>query len=361
VVTHAGRQPTGREAVAWCQEGVRLGAGEILLTSIDQDGTRAGYDLELIRAVSAAVSVPVIASGGAGSPEHLAQALLAGADAVLAASIFHEGDWTVGRVKRYLRRSGCPVRIDPRDTDWLAEVRWNEAGLVPVVVEAADGVRMLGYANRAALERMLETGYLWLYSRSRGRLWQKGETSGHRQRVLAIALDCDGDALRVRVAPEGPTCHTGADSCFFDEVWRADGEGAGTGEEGPAAGARLGAVVERLAAVIDDRLARRPEGSWVARLAADPDLARRKVGEEALELILASHALERMALGAAESADAAALRQAAVHEAADLLFHWLALVRIAGLDPAEIARELERRHKPSGGNTGVWSARAEAQ
>ncbi len=105
-----GRTPTGRDAVSWAREGVERGAGEILLTSMDRDGTTAGYDLGLTSAVAAAVSVPVIASGGAGELEHLADALGAGADAVLCASIFHYGHHTVGAVKDHLARSGIAVR-----------------------------------------------------------------------------------------------------------------------------------------------------------------------------------------------------------------------------------------------------------
>jgi imidazole glycerol-phosphate synthase subunit HisF len=110
VVTQGGRLPTGRDALAWIREGVERGAGEVLLTSIDRDGTKVGYDLELIAEAAAAVPVPVIASGGAGEPEHLAQALGAGAAAVLAASIFHRGTYTVGEVKRALAGAGFPVR-----------------------------------------------------------------------------------------------------------------------------------------------------------------------------------------------------------------------------------------------------------
>jgi len=111
VYTHGGRLPTGREAVAWAREAERLGAGEILLTSMDADGTTQGYDLELTRAVVEAVSVPVIASGGGGSPQHLYEALTAGgAQAALAASIFHYGRYTVRAVKRHLRERGVPVR-----------------------------------------------------------------------------------------------------------------------------------------------------------------------------------------------------------------------------------------------------------
>jgi len=110
VVTRGGRHPTGRDALAWIREGVERGAGEVLLTSIDRDGTQGGYDLDLLAAVTEAVSVPVIASGGAGAPEHLVAALGAGAAAVLAASIFHQGTWTVGDVKRAIAKAGFPVR-----------------------------------------------------------------------------------------------------------------------------------------------------------------------------------------------------------------------------------------------------------
>ena len=110
VVTKGGRHPTGLDALAWIRDGVGRGAGEILLTSIDRDGTQGGYDLDLIAEVSQAVPVPVIASGGAGTAEHLAAALRAGAAAVLAASIFHQGTYTVGEVKRVLAEAGFPIR-----------------------------------------------------------------------------------------------------------------------------------------------------------------------------------------------------------------------------------------------------------
>jgi cyclase len=105
-----GRTPTGRDVIAWAREAVERGAGEILLTSMDRDGSNAGYDLELTSAVAEAVGVPVIASGGAGEIEHLVEALKAGADAVLCASIFHYGHHTVGEVKRYLANAGIAVR-----------------------------------------------------------------------------------------------------------------------------------------------------------------------------------------------------------------------------------------------------------
>jgi cyclase len=112
VYSHGGRKPTGLDAVAWARRVVELGAGEILLTSMDRDGTQEGYDIELTRRVSEAVSVPVIASGGAGRPEHFAQALRdGGASAVLAASLFHFGTLTVPSLKAFLASEGLPVRL----------------------------------------------------------------------------------------------------------------------------------------------------------------------------------------------------------------------------------------------------------
>jgi cyclase len=111
VYSHGGRTPEGLDALAWARQVADLGAGEILLTSMDRDGTQRGYDLELLRALCGAVSVPVIASGGVGELAHLAEGLDAGADAVLAASIFHYGTYSIGEAKRYLAERGIPMRL----------------------------------------------------------------------------------------------------------------------------------------------------------------------------------------------------------------------------------------------------------
>jgi imidazole glycerol-phosphate synthase subunit HisF len=110
VYVRGGREPTGKDALEWAKEGADRGAGEILLTSMDRDGTKLGYDLELTRTVASAVTVPVIASGGAGSIDHLYEGLEAGADAVLAASIFHYGEWTVRAAREALQKRGVAVR-----------------------------------------------------------------------------------------------------------------------------------------------------------------------------------------------------------------------------------------------------------
>jgi imidazole glycerol-phosphate synthase subunit HisF len=113
IFTHGGRNPTGLDAVAYAREVAGLGAGEILLTSMDRDGTKGGFDLELTRAVADAVSVPVIASGGVGTLEHLVEGVQIGhASAVLAASIFHYGNFTIGQAKRHMAGAGIPMRLD---------------------------------------------------------------------------------------------------------------------------------------------------------------------------------------------------------------------------------------------------------
>ena len=115
VYTHGGRTPTGRNAIAWCREVEQAGAGEILLTSMDRDGTGEGFDLDLLRACCEAVRLPVVASGGVGAPEHFVQGARAGASGLLAASVFHFGQLTVGGVKRALLQAGLPVRITTAD------------------------------------------------------------------------------------------------------------------------------------------------------------------------------------------------------------------------------------------------------
>ncbi|MFB6229577.1 MAG: imidazole glycerol phosphate synthase subunit HisF [Salinibacter sp.] len=116
VVVHGGRKPTGRDAIDWAVEAEERGAGELLLTSMDRDGTKDGYDLELLRAITERVQIPVIASGGAGALEHLRDGLVeGGASAVLAASIFHFGEYTVGEAKDYLRDAGLPIRPAPNE------------------------------------------------------------------------------------------------------------------------------------------------------------------------------------------------------------------------------------------------------
>ena len=214
-------------------------------------------------------------------------------------------------------------------------VRWGPEGLVPVVVQdAADGrVLMLAYANAEALAATFATGEVHFYSRSRGRLWRKGETSGNVLRLRSLALDCDGDALLATVEPAGPACHRGTGSCF-------DPDGA----------ARLGAPVsgqgfgwlETLWSTIADRAATRPAGSYTARLlSAGVDGPARKVAEEATEVLMAA---KDDAVAEAAGEDRTALRAALAGEAADLLYHALVLLAERGLPPAVVIDMLRERH-----------------
>jgi len=207
----------------------------------------------------------------------------------------------------------------PSDFDASA-VRFDEAtGLVPTVVQdISDGtVLMLGYMNPESLARTLDTGHVTFYSRSRGRLWEKGETSGNTLVLESIASDCDGDALLVTASAAGPTCHTGDRSCFPPP--------AGHGK------ARIGTTLSELAAVIESRDRKRPDGSYTTRL-LDSGVQKiaQKVGEEAVETALAAVAdPDRLA-----------------EESADLLYHLLVLWRAAEIDPDEVARVLARRRGP---------------
>ena len=218
------------------------------------------------------------------------------------------------------------------------EIRWNEAGLAPAVVQhhATGQVLMLGWMNREALRRTLESGAVHFWSRRRREIWRKGETSGNTLALRSIRTDCDRDALLVRAAPAGPTCHTGAVSCFFEPVAGGGPDGGDRPEE-PDGAARFGAVLDRLAAIVERRAEERPEGSYTASLlAAGPGRAAQKVGEEGVETALAA---------------AAGSEEELVGEAADLLYHLLVALRSRGVAPARVGAALERRFPSGPGET----------
>jgi phosphoribosyl-ATP pyrophosphohydrolase/phosphoribosyl-AMP cyclohydrolase len=207
---------------------------------------------------------------------------------------------------------------------WLETVRFGPDGLVPVVAqESRSGeVLMVAFANREALERTAATGKAHYYSRSRAALWRKGEQSGHEQSVRQIRLDCDGDAVLYRVEQTGPACHTGTRTCFATAV--VDG--------GTAAGEDPGAhTLARLASTIAGRAADRPEGSYTVRLLdrGVPRIAQ-KLGEEAVEVVVAATAESRERLGS---------------EAADLLYHLLVLLQARGIGLEQVLEQLETRAK----------------
>jgi phosphoribosyl-ATP pyrophosphohydrolase/phosphoribosyl-AMP cyclohydrolase len=215
--------------------------------------------------------------------------------------------------------------------DFFAAARFDAGGLIPVVAQdAATGtVRMFAWANREALEKTITSGQATFYSRSRGQLWQKGESSGNTMAVRELRLDCDGDVVLYRVDPVGPSCHTGATSCFFRA--RTD-EGGLAEDDGPPDPPSH--IVARVAAIIERRRRERPAKSYVVSLldAGWPQITA-KIGEEARELC--------EALPDADKAHTA-------HEAADLLFHMLVGLEAAGVPVHAVFAELQRRFGVSG-------------
>ena len=194
----------------------------------------------------------------------------------------------------------------------LDGLAWSKGdGLLPVVVQDADSlaVLMLGYANAESLELTLATGHMTFYSRSKQRLWTKGESSGNVLAVVAMRVDCDNDTLLVSARPAGPTCHTGSDSCF---------------ERAP------GNFLGRLDAFVRQREQQRPTGSYTTTL-FDGEIRRiaQKVGEEGVETALAGVAQDDAAL---------------LGESADLLFHLIVLLRARGLSLADAVAVLAARH-----------------
>ena len=197
-------------------------------------------------------------------------------------------------------------------------VRFGDDGLVPAIVQDAVSGRVLTLAwmSRQSLQRTLAEGETWFWSRSRGELWHKGETSGNTQSVRAIALDCDGDALVIAVDPHGPACHTGEESCFHQSL-------SGDVQQSFA-------VLGDLERVIASRAARAdPESSYTARLLwKGIDTVCKKVGEEATEVVIAAKGAER---------------EAVARESADLLYHLAVLWQATGVQLSEVARVLAAR------------------
>lgn len=198
----------------------------------------------------------------------------------------------------------------------LENLDWDKVGgLMPTVIQDAGTGRvlMLGYMNREALERTQATGQVTFFSRSKQRLWSKGETSGNTLELAGIQADCDGDTLLVQAIPHGPTCHLGTDTCWGDEVH-------------PPVG-----FLARLERIVESRVGVDPESSYTARLLSEGiQRCAQKVGEEGVEVALAAVAGEREEL---------------VDESADLLYHLLVVLAASGISIDEISRQLESRHR----------------
>jgi phosphoribosyl-ATP pyrophosphohydrolase/phosphoribosyl-AMP cyclohydrolase len=200
-------------------------------------------------------------------------------------------------------------------------------GLVPVVVQhhTSGRVLMVGFANREAIERTLASGHAWFFSRSRERLWEKGETSGNFLEVRAIRVDCDADTVIYLCQPTGPTCHTQAPSCFFQEL-----EGVPAGETNGEAAAELFDTIRARQESGD------PSTSYVAKLLArGVDRITKKIGEEATEVVIAAKNANREELA---------------HEIADLWFHTYVLLAQQGITPEDVWAELRTRRAPRAGS-----------
>ncbi len=218
------------------------------------------------------------------------------------------------------------VTAGGQDGEGSDRIRFGDDGLVPAIVQdAATGrVLTLAWMNAESLERTLETGETWFWSRSRGELWHKGATSGNTQEIAGVATDCDRDAIVVSVVPAGPACHTGEISCFHDPL-----QGDVGSDNAPFA--MLPDLEEIIAARAADA---DPESSYTASLLAKGiDTMCKKVGEEATEVAIAAKGGERDQL---------------VYESADLLYHLMVLWQSQGISVAEVAEELASRRREAG-------------
>ena len=202
----------------------------------------------------------------------------------------------------------------------IDDVKFDERGLVPAIVQDATTreVLTLAYMNRESLAKTIETKQTWFWSRSRGELWHKGETSGNTQQVVSLTLDCDRDAVVVLVDPAGPACHTGATSCF----------------ETGANATGIGSVLDQLYEVIQSRERERPAQPYTTYLFDEGlDKILKKLGEESAETIIAAKNDDQERL---------------VSETSDLMYHLLVLLVARGVSLEEIAKELGKRRKVSG-------------
>ncbi len=202
----------------------------------------------------------------------------------------------------------------------LSNIKYDEKGLIPAIVQDVNTneVLMMAYMNKESLKKTIGTKKTWFYSRSRQGLWNKGETSGNFQDVKSISYDCDGDTLLVKVIPEGPSCHTGNNSCFFNTI--VEGEKTGSS-----------AILKQLYKTIEDRRSNPVEGSYTNYLFDKGiDKILKKVGEENAETIIAAKNNSKEEL---------------TYEASDLVYHLFVLLVNQGVSLEDIYGELEKRYK----------------
>jgi phosphoribosyl-ATP pyrophosphohydrolase/phosphoribosyl-AMP cyclohydrolase len=211
----------------------------------------------------------------------------------------------------------------------VEDVKFDKNGLVPAIVQDARTRQLLtlAYMNAESLRRTMETGESWFWSRSREKLWHKGETSGNTQRVMSIMTDCDGDAIALQVVPKGPACHLGHQSCFHDATADPSLEHSRSTMEGSS----VGETLDDLYSVVESRRLMRPEGSYTTYLfERGLDKILKKLGEETSETIIAAKNEEREPL---------------VREMADLVYHLLVLMVERKVTLEDVSQELSGRKK----------------
>ena len=239
-----------------------------------------------------------------------------------------------------------------RDPLGIADMKYDSNGLIPAVVQQHDTgeVLMVAYMNAESLAKTLETGYTWFWSRSRQKYWQKGESSGHVQRVLEVRYDCDADTLLVLVDQVGPgACHTGERSCFYRTlegltpavatsatpaaapIVTPAASPVAAAPVAPPVATPLGDVLSELAALLEERKRELPEGSYTTQLLSGPqDKLLKKIAEESGEVIIAARDRDRGQL---------------TYEAADLLYHLLVVLTREGVTAGDLAAELAGRRR----------------
>lgn len=316
--THGGTKNSNKDVLDWAREVVERGAGELVINSMDNDGMKEGFNIPLLVALQEAVSVPIIASGGAGSVQDFLDVFMnTKVIGALAASVFHYGEVDIPTLNKQLSNIEESVVTPLQNLDML-HITFDEQGLIPAVVQHAEtgDVLMLAYMNEESLKKSIQTKQTWFYSRSRDELWHKGATSGNTQVITKMELDCDGDTILVTVLPNGPSCHTGNNTCFSTPIL-----------SGPPSSRT---VLYQLAQKIATRKKNPVEGAYTTYLFNEGiDKILKKIGEEASEVIIG-----------AKNNDKAEV----IWETSDLVYHMLVLMEELGVSIGQIQHELLQRH-----------------
>lgn len=310
----AGKYDTGLDAKEWIEKAADLGTGTIVINSIDTDGTKEGYDTQMLAALTENMNCNIVASGGAGKTEDFFEVFqknpkITGA---LAASIFHYNLVSIKDIKKELKTI---MEINTNN------LKYDEKGLIPAIVVDANNndVLMLAYMNKESLALSIEKKLTHFYSRSRQSLWLKGETSGNYQHIVKIVADCDKDTLLIYVDKDGPACHTGAESCFFNAIY----ENLDKNDEGFS--------LDNLYNLILDRKENPGEKSYTSYLFREGiDKILKKIGEESTEVVIAAKGDNK---------------KETIYEIADLLYHSLVLMADMDIKIADILNELKGRYK----------------